>query len=73
MSSGNERKSSNAVVNKDQVQKPNSLPNSAVAIPRGKYLTIAQVTETCGVNKNYQMVEKRIAKEPRSGRFGANR
>jgi hypothetical protein len=51
MSSGNERKSSNAVVNNDQVQKPNSLPDNAFAIPRGKYLTIAQVTETCGVNK----------------------
>lgn len=46
-----ERKKGEPAVNIGQAQKPNSVSNSAVAIARGKYLTIAQVADICGVKK----------------------
>ncbi|GER78820.1 hypothetical protein DIM_09010 [Candidatus Denitrolinea symbiosum] len=46
-----ERKKCDASVKPSAVQETNSAPTSAVTIPHGKYLTIAQVAEICGVKE----------------------
>ena len=44
-----ERGQSNASIQSKVVQEPKSAPAGAVSIPKGKYLTVSQVAEICGV------------------------
>ncbi|MEP7135566.1 MAG: helix-turn-helix domain-containing protein [Chloroflexota bacterium] len=46
-----ERKKGNASVNTGKVQESKTVANDAISIPRGKYLTIAQVAEICSVRE----------------------
>ena len=45
------RKKGDANTTTSTIQETKSISSDAVAIPHGKYFTIAQVAEICGVNK----------------------
>jgi hypothetical protein len=47
----NEREQSSASIKTSAGRETKSVPSGAVAIPRGKYLTVAQVAEICGVKE----------------------
>lgn len=48
---GNEQKKVSDSIETREVQETKSVPSGAVDIPHGKYLTITQVAEICGLKK----------------------
>jgi transposase-like protein len=48
----NERKKGSASNKTSIARETKSIPSDAVTIPHGKYLTIARVSEICGVKEN---------------------
>ena len=52
LSWGKQREQSSSSIKKSITKKSVSVPRSAVTIPRGKYHTIAQVADICGVKEN---------------------
>ena len=51
LSWGDERKKGSHSIKTSTAQETKSVPGGAVSIPHGKYLTITQVAEICGVKK----------------------